>query len=405
MRALQVVPALAARTGGVATSVVESCLALEACGVEAPIFTTDLAAAASAKGHRPVRVDELPAGASELDIQLFRSRPPRRLAFSPALLRALAAEARRCDVIHLHSLFLFPQWAGYRAALGAQVPYVVSPRGALDPFLRTRGRRRKAIVDGLWQRRMFERAGAIVFTAAQEADLASDVLPAEASRFVVPNPIDLRVFDVRRDGGRFRRRFLNGRVGPLVMNLGRISHKKGLDVLIRAFAVVNRQTPESLLAIVGPDDEGLQPKLETLAGAMGIADSVVFTGMLHGEEKLEALAAATVWALPSYTENFGVAVIEALAAGVPTVISPHVNIAPAAEAAGAVVVAPVHADAVAASLTALLADECERRQLAGRGHAFASRFARPAVGALLAETYTRVSRGSARSLSPELSGA
>ena len=99
--------------------------------------------------------------------------------------------------------------------------------------------------------------------------------------------------------------------------------------------------PTARLAIVGPDDEGLTPALRALAGREGVAESVVFTGMLRGDDKLDALAAADVWALPSHTENFGNAVVEALAAGRAAVISPAVNIAPEIAAAGAGVVAPL----------------------------------------------------------------
>ena len=131
------------------------------------------------------------------------------------------------------------------------------------------------------------------------------------------------------------------------MYLGRISHKKGLDLLIRAFAMVRRDAPTARLAIVGPDDEGLTPELRALAGNEGAAESIVFTGMLSGDAKRAALAAADVWVLPSHSENFGNAVVEALAAGRAAVISPAVNIAAEIEAAGACVVAPLRAEAFA----------------------------------------------------------
>ena len=98
-------------------------------------------------------------------MRLFAAQAPRRLAFAPAMYRALQDEARRYDVVHIHSLFLFPQFAAYRAAIAADVPYVVSPRGALDPYLRQRGRFVKAAADRLWQRSMLERAAALHVTS------------------------------------------------------------------------------------------------------------------------------------------------------------------------------------------------------------------------------------------------
>jgi hypothetical protein len=109
------------------------------------------------------------------------------------------------------------------------------------------------------------------------------------------------------------------------MYLGRLSHKKGLDILIRAFAIARRDGPACRLAIVGPDDEGLTVELSALARREGVADHVVFTGMLSGVEKLDALAAASIWALPSHTENFGIAAAEAFAAGRATVIKAAVS--------------------------------------------------------------------------------
>jgi glycosyltransferase involved in cell wall biosynthesis len=114
--------------------------------------------------------------------------------------------------------------------------------------------------------------------------------------------------------------------------------------------------------------------------------------MLTGEAKLSALSAATVWALPSHTENFGVAVVEALAAGVPTVVSPAVNISPDLDRAGAALVAENKVDAFASALRRLLDDEVERRSLAEAGPLFAQRYGRRAVGKQLADVYAELLR-------------
>ena len=174
------------------------------------------------------------------------------------------------------------------------------------------------------------------------------------------------------------------------MYLGRLSHKKGLDILIRAFALVRRDVPACRLAIVGPDDEGLTAELVALARREGVAERVVFTGMLSGVEKLDALAAAGVWALPSHTENFGNAVVEALAAGRATVISPAVNIAPEIAASGAGIVAPLSAEAFGAEIAALLRDDARREALVVRAREFARRYDWSIVGPRLAEMYAQV---------------
>lgn len=393
MRVLQVIAGLAARTGGPGVSVVESSLALEDCGVETALFSTDLSGTASAADSgRPIRADELPAGADRLDVRLFPARPPRRLAFSPALDRALAAEVSGYDIVHIHSLFLFPQLAGYRNARRRGVPHVISPRGALDPWLRSRGRARKALTDALWQRRALERAALLHVTSEDEAALIADIAAA-VPRAVVPNGIRWAAFQDLPPAEEFRRRHLGDQDGPIVLNLGRISHKKGLDLLVRGFALAAREAPAARLVIAGPDDEGLQAGLAGLAAALGVGDRVTFTGMLRGDDKLAALAAADVWALSSHTENFGVAAVEALAAGVPTVISTAVNIAPEARAAGAAAVCEPTAEAFAGELSALLADEGRRRALGERGREFARRYDWAEIGPRLRAMYERALDG------------
>jgi glycosyltransferase involved in cell wall biosynthesis len=385
-----VVPGLAARTGGVAASVVETCYALQEADVDSVIFTTDLPASASAANSRRVSPDELPRGAESLDVRIFRSRPPRRLAWSPSLDRALAREIPAYDLVHVHSLFLLPQWSGYRHALHHQVPHVVSPRGSLDPYLRRRGRARKAVATALWQRRMLESAALVLLTSAAEEELARPALPTGTPRAIVPNPLDVERFRELPTGELFRSRYLDGHRGRVILSLGRLAQKKGLDRLIAAFARIASDVPDCRLVLAGPDDDGREPSLRRFAAKAGVAARVHFPGMLTGEAKLSALAAATVWALPSHTENFGVAVVEALAAGVPTVVSPAVNISAEARAADALVVAENTPAEFAAALVRLLEDDVERERLAVAGPAFVSRYGRGVVGRRLADVYASV---------------
>lgn len=386
MKVLQVIPNLAARTGGPPVAVVESSLALARCGVDTTIFATDLAEAASAPSHARLAPGDLPQGAESLDVRLFPVRWPQRLAFSPALWRAVHEQAPRYDVVHIHSLFLFPQFAAYRAARAAGVPYVVSARGTLDPYLRRRNRQLKAINDVLWQRAMLAGAAALHMTSDEEARLLRDVAPG-VPRAVIPNGIRWPDYQALPPGQEFRARFLDGHDGPVVMYLGRLSHKKGLDVLVRAFAAVRREVPHARLAIVGPDDEGLTPELAALAAREGVADAVTFAGMVRGRDKLAALAAADVWALPSHSENFGIAVAEALAAGRSVVVAPGVNIAPDIAAASAGVVCELTAEAFAASTASLLRDDVGRARYGQAGREFARRYDWGAVGPQLAAMY------------------
>jgi glycosyltransferase involved in cell wall biosynthesis len=385
-----VAPGLAARTGGQAMSIVGFCNALEPRGFESVVFSTDLAGPASASAGRPVRRDELPDGAEGLDVRLFPVRTPRRLAFSPALQRAFRLELARADLVHVHSLWLHPQIAAARLAARASVPYVISPHGTLDPSLHARGRMRKAATNLVWQHRMFDAAAAIHFATATEAELARDTIRGRPV-IVAPNPIDCDRLAQLPPAAEFRRSHLGGATGPVVLSLGRIAAHKQLHVLVEAFAIATKNA-SARLVIAGPDDEGLTARLTRLGASLGVADRVVFTGPLYGRTKLAALAAADLFALPSRSENFGIAVAEALAAGVPALVSPGVNIA--AELAGdeAAIVAEATPAAFAAALTALIADADLRGRLGDRGQAHARRYDAAHAGALLAAGYDKALR-------------
>jgi glycosyltransferase involved in cell wall biosynthesis len=333
-----------------------------------------------------VRADELPPGAHLADVRLFPTAPPRRFATSPSLARALRDEVERFDVVHIHSLWLYPSLVAARAAHAHGVPYVISTHGMLDPYLRRRGRARKGLTQAIWQNRALRRAALLHFTADDEARLAADVVPV-GRHAVIPNPIDWESFQDLPDGHVFRRDRLGGHEGPVVLALGRLSRKKAHDVLVRAFARVLEVERTAVLAIVGPDDDGLKPELHALARGIGIGDRVVFTGSVSGPERLGALAAADVFALPSHGENFAVAVVEALAAGVAAVISPGINIAPELGRAHAAVIAEPADEPFAAALLELLSDDSARRSVGERGREFTRGYDRREVAGRFHEAY------------------
>jgi len=384
---LAVLVGAAARTGGPPAFVGGSALGLARLGVSMPILTTDLALAPWGFVQRQARVqrEALHPALASGDLRLFPARFPRRLAFSPALARGLREAVATADVVHIHNLWQFPQYAAYRAALAAGVPYVVSPHGGLDPFLRARGRARKRVTTSLWQGEMLDRASLIHVTTHAEQQLIADISP-HVPRAVVPCGLHLDEFARLPPREVFREQWLGGYQGPVILFLGRVTQKKGVDVLLRAFARVRAQR-ECRLAIVGPDDEGLEPELRRLAGSLAIGADVAFVGPLYGEDRLAALAGADVWALSSHTENFGIAVVEAMAAGRAVVTSPGVNLAADIAADEAGVVAEATPAAFADGLLAVLGDDLRRAALERAAPAFAARYDWGVVAPQLAEMY------------------
>jgi len=240
-------------------------------------------------------------------------------------------------------------------------------------------------MDWAWQRRMLDTAAAIHFKTEEERRLVGD-LNLRAPSAVVPNGLDRDAFG-DLPSPLAARELLGLPDGPVVLTLGRISHKKGLDLLIESFALVRRRHQHAQLVIAGPDDEGLSLALRAQAEALGVMHAVHFTGMVRGAEKAAALAVADVWTLPSRTENFGSAVAEALAAGCPTVVSPAVNLAPELEAAHAAVIAKLEPAALAAAIVGLLDDAPLRAELAVRGREFARRYEWSVVAQQMAAMY------------------
>jgi glycosyltransferase involved in cell wall biosynthesis len=402
MRVLHVIPGIAARQGGPPATVTTSCVALQEHGVETVIFTTDLAGPASSAQPDRVEATDLPRGAEKVDIRMFPARRPLRFAYAPGLYEALRREAHRYDLMHVHGLYLYPTLAAFRAARKQALPYVVSPHGALDPALRHRSRRLKAINDLLWQRRMLDEAAILHYTTSEEAALAGD-LGFRAPAAIVPNGFDCSEFQFPGDAAGFRDRHLGGFHGRVVLSLGRISHKKGIDILIRALPAIAERCPDVRLVIAGPDDEGLTSQLCALASAHGVEHRVVFTGLLRENERLAAFAAASAWALPSKTENFGNVVVEAMAAGVPVVISPEVNLASEIESAGAGLVCERTPEAFVEAIASVVDSSSHGAALGVRARELALRYDWQVVAPKLAEMYAAAT--GIRPVAPELDEA
>jgi glycosyltransferase involved in cell wall biosynthesis len=259
----------------------------------------------------------------------------------------------------------------------------------MDPYLRKRGRLRKRLTDLAWQADMLYHAAAIHVTSTDEQTLTADIAP-NVPRVLASNGIYWDQFQHLPGGDSFRCARLNGHDGPILLSLGRIARKKAPERLIRALPEVIARHPRTLLVFAGPDDEGLGDGLRKFARSLGLESSVRFVGMLHRDERLEALSAADVWALPSHTENFAVAAAEAMAAGLPVVLTPHVNIASDAAAAGAAIVTRADAADLGTQLVRLLDDAALRQRLGVRAREHAKQYDWGRIGVELSRIYRDV---------------
>ncbi len=245
--------------------------------------------------------------------------------------RWLRLNARHYDALVVHGLWQFHGLAVWRALQGGPLPYFLYPHGMLDPWFRhayPAKHLKKSLYWRLIESRVVNDAAAVLFTASEEARLAAQTFSGYRARPAVIG-YGIVVGDTARLGSAesFTQAWPETRGKRNVLFLGRLHPKKGGDLLIEAFAQVAAADASLHLVMAGPDDgEGTQAVWQTLASRLGIARRITWTGMLAGDAKWSAIQAAEVFALPSHQENFGIAVVEALALGVPVLISDKVNI-------------------------------------------------------------------------------
>lgn len=303
---LHVLHSLDPARGGPAELVRQLCIAHTAMGVASEVATFD------------------PAGASwPTPVHAFPGRG--NFAWAPDFTNWLRAHVKDYEGVFVHGLW---QWQGIgtrQALRGTDVPFFLFPHGMLDPWFREAFRWRHLRKLGYWkliEHRVVRGAAAIVFTAEEEQRLGRETFqPWSPKREVI---VSLGTTAPPRSAEElralFEARFPQLRGERILLFLGRLHEKKGCDLLIEAF---RRVSPPLHLVFAGPcADAGFEADLRARAEGL----RVTFTGPLYGDDKWAALAAAEVFVLPSHQENFGVAVAEALASGVPVLLSQRVNI-------------------------------------------------------------------------------
>lgn len=340
MRILNVVPTYypAVRYGGPIYSVHGLARGLAARGHEVHVYTTNVDGPSTSNvplGH-PVDIDGV-------SISYFPTGAGRRLYRSPDMALALKKNVAEFDVVHAHSVFLWPTTAAARAARAHGVPYIIAPRGML---VRNLIRRKSWLLKWAWilafEHHNFSKAAAIHVTSEVEATDIEALGLLHPDIIVVPNGTELPVEKVDGASITWRR--------PTILYLGRINWKKGIDRLIEAMALL----PEADLAIVGTDDEGYTADLKSLVDSLGVAPRIHFLGPMHGARKWALLSSVRALVLPSCSENFGNVVLEAMASSCPVIVTPEVGLAETVRKSGAGLVVPARSETLAQALRTIL---------------------------------------------------
>jgi glycosyltransferase involved in cell wall biosynthesis len=266
-----------------------------------------------------------------------------KYSFSPRFIPWLRTNCSHYDVVIVNGIWQFHSFGAWRALHRSSTPYVLFTHGMLDPWFKRRYPLKHVKKWMYWpwaEYRVLRDAKAVLFTCEEERVLARQSFWLYRCNEIVTNYGTAKpTGDPQIEVDAFFGRYPELRGKKLALFMGRIHPKKGCDLLIESFARVLAEHSEWHLVIAGPDQVGWQRKLIDLANQLGIASRITWTGMIGGGVKWGALRTAEIFVLPSHQENFGVVLAEALAAGVPALISNQVNIWREIEADGAGIVA------------------------------------------------------------------
>jgi glycosyltransferase involved in cell wall biosynthesis len=297
------------------------------------------------------------------------------------------------DIVNIHGLYRFPNTLATYLARRRGVPYILVPHGSLDPYLYARSTTNRLRLKRMYERAFvipnLQKADALQYTAEEERERTS-FLNLKAPSFVIPNGLGWEPYRNLPARGLLRERLGIGDA-PVVLFLGRLHVKKGFDLLIPAFDEVRKRIGNAQLVIVGPENDDHGQDVRAWVTERNLDSAVHFVGPLVGDDVVKAYVDADVFALPSYTENFGMTVVEAMACGLPVVISDQVNIHHEITAATAGLVTQCDVGQVADALHSLLLDVDLRRTMGDNGRRLVQeRYAWPAIVDALTKEYEAV---------------
>lgn len=322
MKILQIIPSISLIYGGPSQMVMGLSSALAKQGVDVTILTTK---ANGDAGQAPLDVPlEIPVSQDGYQVRYFNCSPFRRYKFSVGLLRWLSRHGKDYDIAHIHALFSPISSAAAWISRQQNLPYLLRPLGTLDPADLKKKRQLKKVYTSLFEKANIEQAAAIHFTSLQEARI-SDKFGASTPDVVIPLGVSLPPLP---SPGMVRQQLDLARDIPVVLFMSRIDPKKGLDLLIPALEQLLAEGIEFQFVLAGgnPQDSDYEMQIRQKILNSTLGKVTLIPGFVKGELKAGLLQDADLFVLPSYYENFGIAVAEAIATGTPVVISKGVYI-------------------------------------------------------------------------------
>ena len=392
MRILHVTPCYepAWEQGGVVTAISTLCRHMASHGADVHVYTTNL--------NPPHRLDvqtnrELDVGG--VRVTYFEATHAFGTFLSRSLTTACLANIKRFDIVHVASFWNYPAIPAFAACIGNGVPFVISPHGALlyytgsTPQLRNIKWWRIFLWQNLINDPSFRAAAALHFAAELEERACLKRFKA-ARTFVVPNALELPLRDDRpRD--EIRSTFGLPREGFLISYVGRLAEGKAIDILVRGVALARRAGLPIALAFANPSAPKMERTLKDLARDLGIAEHVYFLGFISAEVRDRLLSATDCVSLATTGDNFGYTAVEALAIGVPILVSENVGIAPQVIDANAGLLVSVSPEGISDGLTRILADESTRERMGRAARKLAENaYSAPVVAGAMLDEYRAI---------------
>lgn len=346
--------------GGVVRCTSNLCRAMAKMGADVSVYTTNVDGRGGLLPVEPC----CPTDVGGVKATYFPSTFGKNSVWdSRALARQLSKTIAGFDLVYVTANY---QWMGIsvgRIARRHDIPYVVGCHGSFHPATLAKSRLKKDMYWRLFLKRCITGASALHFTTEYERRVSEPFLPNVRS-FVVPNTIAVERFAASQSGDMSpRKKYGIDREALVLLTVTRPDPDKRVDVLIRVFEKVARSFPESRMLIVGPSDNAYMKEMKKIAGELGVGETIVWTGYQSGEAIEACYRESDLFLLASEHENFSMVTVEAMAAGLPVIVSEHVGVASDIESRGAGIVARLDVTEFARSALELIAHRDRMREM------------------------------------------